>query len=95
MNQVLEVYGLDTAVVNRLAKASYVKSDFQPRKLNINTAEEPQLAAHPYFRKAAAKSIVAYRFQHGEFNALDDLGKIRSLDVKTIEKITPYLTLED
>lgn len=95
MEQVLEVYGLDTAVVNRLGKASFVENGFQPRKLNINTAEEFQLAAHPYLKKSTARSIVTYRFQHGEFMTLDDLGKIHALDQKTIEKIIPYLTIED
>jgi len=86
MEQVLEVYGLDSAVVSRVVKASYVQKEFQPRKLNINTADEKELAAHPYLRKTAARSIVAYRFQHGEFKALVDLGKIHTLDPKTIEK---------
>jgi competence protein ComEA len=95
MEQVLEVYGLDTTVVNRMAKASYIREDFQPRKLNINKADEKELAAHPYLRKTAARSIVAYRFQHGEFTALEDLGNIHTLDPNTIEKIIPYLTIED
>lgn len=95
MEQVLEVYGLDSAVVNRLAQASYIQKEFQPIKLNINMAEEKELAAHPYLRKTAARSIVAYRFQHGEFKALEDLGKIHTLDPKTIEKIIPYLTIKD
>jgi DNA uptake protein ComE-like DNA-binding protein len=95
MDQVVEVYGLDSAVVHRLERASYVETGFQPRKLNINRAEEHVLAAHPYLRKANARSIVAYRFQHGEFKTLDELAKIHTLDSKTIEKIAPYLTTED
>jgi len=95
MDQVVEVYGLDSAVVHQLVKASFVDTGFQPRKLNINRAEEHVLAAHPYLRKANARSIVAYRFQHGEFKTLHDLAKIHTLDSKTIEKIAPYLTTED
>ena len=95
MDQVLEVYGLDSTVVNRLVEVSYVENGFQPRKLNINTAEEHVLAAHPYLRRATAKSIVAYRFQHGEFKTLYELAKIHNLDSKAIEKIVPYLTTDD
>jgi len=95
MDQVLEVYGLDSAVVSRLVNAAYVETGFLPQKLNINLADEHQLAAHPYFRRTTAKAIVAYRFQHGKFKALDELGKIHTLDQKTIEKIVPYLTTED
>jgi competence protein ComEA len=85
---------LDSAVVNRLATASFIASTFHPRKLNINTVDERELAAHPYFRKAVARSIVTYRFQHGEFKSLDDLSNIHALDPETIRKIVPYLTLE-
>jgi len=95
MDQVLEIYGLDSAVVNRLIKASFVERDFQPFRINVNTADENTLAAHPYLKKTVAKSIVAYRFQHGEFKALDDLRKIHALDDKTIRKIAPYLTVGD
>jgi competence protein ComEA len=95
MDQVLEVYGLDSAVVNRLVTACFVENDFQPVKININTADENTLATHPYLKNAAAKSIVAYRFLHGEFKALDDLRKIHALEDNTIQKITPYLTVGD
>jgi competence protein ComEA len=95
MDQVFEVYGLDSTVVNRLVTVSFVEKDFRPFKININTADENTLATHPYLKKAAAKSIVAYRFQHGEFKALDDLRKIHALDDKTIQKIAPYLTMGD
>lgn len=95
MGQVLEVYGLDSTVVNRLVKAAYIESGFLPKKVNINMADDHQLAAHPYLTRTTAKAIVAYRFQHGEFKALDELGKIHTLDQKTIEKIVPYLTIKD
>ncbi len=95
MDQVSEIYGLDSAVVKRLATASFIDSTFQPRKLNINTAEERELAAHPYLKKTVARSIVTYRFQHGEFKSLGDLSNIHALDPETIRKIAPYLTLEE
>ncbi|MDH4090834.1 MAG: helix-hairpin-helix domain-containing protein [Cyclobacteriaceae bacterium] len=94
-DQVREVYGLDSAVIDRLINSSFLKDDFQPTKININTADETAMATHPYIRKAAARAIVAYRFQHGEFEALDDLRKIHALDDETIQKIAPYLTLGD
>jgi competence protein ComEA len=95
VEQVAEIYGLDSVVVSLLAKASYVKKDFKPLKININTADERTLAIHPYLSKEAARSIVAYRFQHGRFATLDDLRKIHAMDDKTIQKIAPYLTVDD
>lgn len=94
-DQVREVYGLDSAVVERLLGASFINDGFQPVRININKADEATLAAHPYIRKTAASAIVTYRFQHGEFTGLDDLRKIHALDIKTIQKIAPYLTIDD
>lgn len=94
-DQVHEVYGLDTAVVERLLTASFIGKDFQPVRININKADEATMAAHPYIRKPVATAIVTYRFQHGEFTGLDDLRKIHALDIKTIQKIAPYLTIDD
>lgn len=93
MEQLREIFGLDSVVVEGLRKVSFVAPDFTPIQLNINTLDEKKLSIHPYLRKTIARSIVAYRFQHGEFKTLDDLRSIHTLDEKTIEKILPYLTV--
>jgi len=95
MNQLSEVYGLDTAVVNRLIKQSFIDYEFSPVKININTITEQELAVHPYISNKEAKAIVAYRFQHGEFGALADIGNILGVDAETIRKIAPYLKFND
>jgi competence protein ComEA len=92
--QLKEVYGLDSTVVSKLLKASFLTEDFTPRKININIAEESMLSAHPYFSKKIAKTIVTYRFQHGKFQSVDDLRRIETLDKKVLDKIYPYLTIE-
>ena len=58
------------------------------------TAEESAFSAHPYFSKKIAKAIVAYRFQHGNYQLVEDLGKIEIIDKRTLEKIYPYVTVE-
>jgi competence protein ComEA len=93
LEQLTEIYGLDTAVVSRLKTKCVVLPDFRPDQININQADEKKLATHPYLKSGAARIIVAYRFQHGEFKSLDDLRKIQGLDPKMIDKIAPYLTL--
>ena len=93
LEQLREIYGLDTAVVTRLKTKCVVLPDFRPDRININQADEKRLATHPYLKSGAARIIVAYRFQHGEFTSLDDLRKIQGLDPKIIDKIAPYLTL--
>lgn len=95
MEQLSEIYGLDTAVVSRLSRRSFIMTDFRPSQLNLNTVEESRLAAHPYFKKEAARSIVAYRFQHGRFQTMSDLRKIHVIDEQTFQKITPYLNVDE
>jgi competence protein ComEA len=92
--QVGEIYSLDSAVAERLVQASFVSENFRPRRIDINNAGENELAAHPYLSKVAARALVAYRFQHGEFSAIEDLAKIQVLDTKTIQKIAPYLAFQ-
>jgi competence protein ComEA len=94
MSQLREVYGLDSLVIDKLEKSSEIKVNFKPRKMDINTATEKELAAHPYLGKAA-RAIVSYRFQHGAFKTVSEIRSIGSLDENTIQKITPYLKVGD
>jgi DNA uptake protein ComE-like DNA-binding protein len=92
-DQLYEVYGLDSTVVEHLLKASFLDNN-SFKKLNINTADEKMLSSHPYFSKKIARAIVTYRFQHGNYRSLDDLSGISLLDEKTMNKIYPYLTVD-
>lgn len=92
-DQLKEVYGLDTTVVNELVKKSFIEENFHPKSLDINLATEKELASHPYVKYALAKAIIAYRFQHGHFKSIDDLTNIAIIDDTTFKKIKPYLSL--
>jgi len=95
MRQLEEVWGLDTAVVKQLNSRSFVAENYIPSQIGINQATENELAAHPYLSRTAAKTLVAYRFQHGPFASIEDLAKIQALDINTIQKITPYLRFQN
>jgi len=94
MNQLKEVYGLDSIVIGNLQKKCFIDSDFKPAVLNFNQSSEQELAAHPYLGRQIAKSITTYRFQHGSFKSIDDLAKIKSLNEQVLDKMKPYFTLE-
>lgn len=89
LNQVREVWGLDSVVVDELLKHGTLRNP-QLRKLNVNSAPFDQLR-HPYLKFHMARAIVAYRQQHGPFSAPEDLLKVKVIDAKTVEKLTPYL----
>jgi competence protein ComEA len=94
MEQLKEVYKLDSAVIERIEKASFIEENFVPRKVNINSADVKELQGHPYISDKIAKAIVAYRFQHGNFNTVEELKKVHLVDETLFTKIYPYLTIE-
>lgn len=93
-DQLYAIYGLDSAVVERLADASFIHDDFQPRALNLNDATAEELAAHPYISKRMATAIITYRFQHGKYTSIDDLRNILQLNESQLNAIRPYLAFE-
>lgn len=93
MEQLHEVYGLDSAVISELEKASFISEEFQPQKIAINEATEKELAAHPYITYNLAKAITTYRFQHGNFQSIEELKKIALVNEAFYTKIKSYLTL--
>lgn len=94
MEQLAEVWGLDSTVVARLASRSMIAPDFLPRPLPINRYSEAELAAHPYIRHKLARILVSYRLQHGKYDSVDDLRKVAAIDDHTFVRIKPYITLE-
>lgn len=94
INQLKEVYGLDSTVIEDVAKDFFIESTFQPRQIKINAAKQEELANHPYIHRALARTIEAYRFQHGNFTQLSDLAKVQMMKETTLQKLTPYLSFE-
>lgn len=90
LDQLKEVYGLDSLVIRRFAERSFIENDFTPLTIDINEASETRLSAHPYLRKFAV-AIVSYRFQHGHFNSVEDIHKVGTIDQTAFQKIAPYL----
>lgn len=91
--QLYEVYGLDSATVQRLQQHSFVDASFRPVPINLNTASEQELKKLPYIRPSLAKAIATWRFQHTKFESVSDLLKLKQLDSATYHKIKPYLTV--
>lgn len=91
--QLTEVYGLKPEVIPVIWE--YFDFDTAAiRKLSINRATVEELASHPYISYQEAKVIVAYRLQHGEYQAATDLLGIKIFKSDWIGKIVPYLSFE-
>jgi competence protein ComEA len=93
IQQLKEVYGLDSTVVKKVIQKFRVEEGFVPRQVNVNTADAFALAKHPYMKKNVAQAIVTYRFQHGAFTSLDDILKIQLITSDDLARLKPYLTL--
>lgn len=91
-DQVYEVFGLDSAVVDELFLKAFLTPNPTITKLEINKLSEEELAKHPYIRKGLARIIVKYRVQHGDFHKPEDLLEIKIIKPEVVEKLRPYLT---
>ena len=94
MEQLREVYGLDTTVVLVLKKRFNVATDFHPRRININTAPFDELTSHPYIKRREAQTIISYRLQHRTIDSVGQLLEIKLLDVRWVGRVRPYLTVQ-
>ncbi len=93
LEQLKEVWGMDSALYERLLKQVY--TDATIHKLNINYADVSDLAKHPYIGYSMAKLIVNYRLQHGKYYELKDLYNIHVMNEKIFIKIEPYISTTD
>lgn len=89
--QLYEVYNLDSLVIAQLLDVAYLTDSSRVRTLPVNSAKEEELAAHPYISRKQARLIVAYRNQHGEYQAPADLLKVYLLDETDLQRLQPYL----
>lgn len=94
LDQLNEVYGLDTATQRQLAMHSFIAADFKPVLLKLNSAPEADLATHPYLNYKLARAIATYRFQHGRFETIEDLQRVALVNEALYHKIKPYLSLD-
>ena len=64
-----------------------------PQPLDLNQATAQELANLPGIGPALAERIVQDRQEHGKFESVNDLTRIRGIKSKTVEKLAPYVTI--
>ncbi len=65
------------------------------KSININTATQKELQQLPYIGPVTANSIIEYRNEHGPFKSIKELDNVKRIGPKTIERIGPYVYLEE
>lgn len=94
MDQLHEVFRLDSSAVDALSAAAFIGQGFTPVRMNANTTDEYDLSRHPYIGRALARLIVTYRFQHGPFRKLEELRQIHQVDDSVYQRISVYLATD-
>lgn len=73
------------------------KNEFKEQngKIDLNTADETQLCTLPGIGESRAKSIIAYRQEHGLFQKTEDVMKVSGIKEAAFEKIKDYVIVSD
>lgn len=87
--QLMEVYGVDSAMYSRIEK--YIVADSNYIKLNVNELELRDLLRHPYLDYEQVKTIVNLRERKGRINSIKELSMLSEFTKEDIERLKPYL----
>jgi len=63
------------------------------KPIDLNKATETELMTIPGIGKVMAQRIVTFRTEHGPFERVDDLLKIKGIGEKSLQKMTPHVTV--
>ncbi len=91
MNQLLEVWGFKEDVLYDLEGKVFLKPQ-DATAINVNEISLDELKKHPYFKYSLSQALVNYRKQHGNFQSLNDLKKIKLVNDSIFKLISPYCT---
>lgn len=91
MEQMKDVWGLSSEVIEKLNTHFKVSALPDFKKIDINNASLKELSQFSYFRYALAKEIVTYRSMKGDIKNIEDLLKIKGFPVDKANIIGLYL----
>ncbi|MCV6631442.1 MAG: helix-hairpin-helix domain-containing protein [Flavobacteriaceae bacterium] len=92
--QLLDVYGLEKEVVQRVWERFPLKAPVVPKKISINDCSLEELQATGCVSWKEARLIIAYRENNGKIWSFEELKGIEGFAVGKIERIQLYLSIE-
>jgi len=90
--QLLEVYGMKPEVYEKIKDNIEIDTK-NLVKININFANEKELASHPYLDYKTADKITEYRNKNGAYKSLKTLIDKNIISKDIYDKILPYLKI--
>ncbi|MGI9546472.1 MAG: ComEA family DNA-binding protein [Flavobacteriaceae bacterium] len=91
--QLLDVYGLDREVVERLLKRYAVFQPPEVKQLSLQNITAEELSKLVYISYQLATRIIHYRDSLGSLDSVEQLTKIQDFPSEKINRIKLYLTL--
>jgi len=92
VEQIKMTYNVPDSVIEKVARQLVVSPI--PNKILINTITAEELKLHPYIKTKQAHIIINYRVNHGNYQRMEDLYKVKALKQEFFERIQPYLSFE-
>ncbi|MEM9276895.1 MAG: helix-hairpin-helix domain-containing protein, partial [Cyanobacteria bacterium P01_F01_bin.143] len=89
--ELIDVYGLDEELIERIKQEFTVKTPRLISKLNVNEATLDELVTVPYIDYELAYHIIEYRTLHESISAIEELTKIDDFPENKIKLIGLYL----
>lgn len=68
-------------------------SRLAPRRVNINLASKEALQDLPGIGPVMAQRIIDYRIQHGRFQSVDALKRVKGIGQKSVERLQSHVIL--
>jgi len=93
VEQISEVYGIDSLTFTRIKENMYVEEGINVEKISLNLASFKTFAAHPYIGYDRAKKILNLRTKKGVFKDLSELISDHVFDEHEYAKAIHYLIL--
>src|SRR5579863_9464597 len=81
------------ALAALFAAATFATKKPPLHPINLNTANSQQLQEVPGIGPSTADKILKMRKSYGPFKSVDDLGAIKGIGPKRLEKMRKYLTV--
>ena len=94
LNQLYEVWGLDTEVVGKLLLVFKVINLPNIKKINVNTVSFRELLKNPYLDYELCKKIFEYKDEVAELQDISELKNIIGFPLDLYDRIVLYLVAE-
>ena len=93
VEQILEAKGMEKVDGDSLLEHFFIDS-VKVEQMHVNVVGVKRLSRHPYLRFEQAQAIYEFRRKKIRLDSIQQLQQIEGLDIKTVEKIAPYLNFD-